>query len=130
MSTQSKRSWQRCRTAVAAALGAAVLGCFGGPAQNIRGGSEIVEGGVIFRYYDTDAARVYLVGDFNNWSPRADPLVDENGDGQWTLFINLPPGVYQYKFVVDDTWIPDPRNPERASDGFDGENSVIRVPDQ
>jgi 1,4-alpha-glucan branching enzyme len=116
------------KTAVATAVAIALAGCFGGSAQNSRVGAEIVEGGVIFRYYDTNASHVFLVGDFNGWAPRADSLADENGDGEWTLFINLAPGVYQYRLVVDDNWIADPRNPEKVSDGFGGENSIVRVP--
>jgi hypothetical protein len=55
-------------------------------------------------------------------------MTDENGDGEWTLFYDLPPGVYEYKFVVDGThWIADPENPNKISDGFDGENSVLTV---
>jgi len=116
------------------ALGWAALllvGCASGrfAAQHLKGGPEIVEGGVIFRYYDPDAEKVYLVGDFNNWSPTADPMSDKNGDGEWTLFFPLPPGSYQYKFVVDGVyWIPDPRNPVSVPDGFGGRNSVISVP--
>jgi hypothetical protein len=108
----------------------AAPGCFGGSGREAaRGGPEIVEDGVIFRYYDPDAARVDLVGDFNGWSPRADAMVDKNGDGQWTSLLKLPPGVYAYKFVVDSVhWIPDPKNSERVPDGFEGENSVVRVP--
>lgn len=95
----------------------------------MKGGFEVVEGGVIFKYYDPDAAKVYLVGDFNNWTPSIDPMVDENGDGQWTLFYPLGPGRYEYKFVVDGRyWIPDPRNPNKVPDGLDGLNSVIVVP--
>ena len=50
------------------------LGCFGGSGREseLRGGPEIVEGGVVFRYYDPKATRVNVVGDFNGWSPRAD----------------------------------------------------------
>ena len=116
------------RAAIAAAVLAAA-GCFGGSGQNVsRIGPEIVEGGVIFHYFDKGAARVNVVGDFNNWSPKTDAMVDENGDGEWTLFYTLAPGVYQYKFVVDGKqWITDPRNPEKVSDGFEGENSVLRV---
>jgi len=118
------------RTAFALILAAAAVGCFGGSGRNVpRAGPEIVEGGVIFRYYDRDASRVNVVGDFNNWSPRADAMVDDNGDGEWTLFYTLAPGVYQYKFVVNSSqWIPDPRNPDKVNDGFEGENSVVRIP--
>jgi 1,4-alpha-glucan branching enzyme len=84
---------------------------------------------VIFRFHDRDAKKVFLVGTFNQWSPRADPMVDKNGDGEWTIFYQLKPGVYEYKFVIDgSTWIPDPQNPLTVPDGFDGRNSLIRVP--
>lgn len=120
--------WIAC--ALCAAWPVMMAGCFGGaPAGSVGGGLEIVEGGVVFRYYDPKAERVNLVGDFNNWSPRADAMVDENDDGEWTLFYDLPPGVYEYKYVVNGTrWIADPRNPDRVSDGFEGYNSIVRVP--
>ena len=107
----------------------AAWGCASNAPPSGRGMSpEYVEGGVIFRFYDPEAKHVYVVGDFNNWSVKADPMVDANGDGEWTLFYTLGPGVYQYKFVVDGTsWLPDPRNPESAPDGFDGRNSVVRI---
>jgi 1,4-alpha-glucan branching enzyme len=106
------------------------MGCFGGSGREaVHGGPEVTESGVIFRFYDPDASRVCVVGDFNGWSPNAHPMVDDNADGQWTLFCNLPPGAYPYKFVVDGTrWIPDPKNFDRAPDGFDSENSIVRVP--
>lgn len=90
-------------------------------------GPERVEDGVVFRYYNQDAKKVYLVGDFNSWSPLADPMKDMNGDGHWSLFYPLQPGTYRYKFVVDGRWIPDPSNSDSEPDGFDGINSVVRV---
>ncbi len=114
-------------------LSALVLaGCAskGGPGGGGSGsGPEIVEGGVVFRYYDTEVSRVHLVGDFNNWSPVTDPIMDKNNDGEWSLFYPLAPGTYEYKFVLDGIyWIPDPRNPNSVSDGFEGRNSVVVVP--
>jgi hypothetical protein len=110
-------------------------GCVGGrsPAGDFAGrgdqGPEITEGGAIFRYYDKDASKVHLAGDFNNWSPNSDPLIDRNGDGEWTLFYPLSAGRYEYKFVVDGVyWIADPKNPNEVSDGFEGRNSVIIFP--
>jgi 1,4-alpha-glucan branching enzyme len=119
------------KSVLVVASSAILVGCFGGAARDgaSRGGPEVVGGGVVFRYYDPKAKRVNLVGDFNNWSPRADAMVDENGDGEWTLFYDLPPGVYEYKYVVDGVrWIADPKNPDKVSDGFEGQNSVVRVP--
>ena len=119
---------------VALVVLAVSCGCAGGgrPGASSGGysdqGPEITEGGAIFRYFDQDAKKVHLAGDFNNWSPASDPMIDRNGDGEWTLFYPLSPGTYEYKFVVDGVyWIADPKNPNGVSDGFDSRNSVIIV---
>ena len=90
---------------------------------------ELVQGGAVFRYINSEAKKVFLVGDFNNWSPQSDPMKDLNGDGYWSLFYPLRPGEYQYKFIVDDQWIPDPLNTESVPDGFGDINSVIKIPE-
>jgi len=108
-----------------------VLGGCGGPSPIPRGGGgpELVDGGALFRYRNPGAKTVHLVGDFNAWSPTSDPMVDENSDGEWTLFYPLGPGRYAYKFIVDGKkWISDPTNPVSEPDGFDGQNSVVAVP--
>ena len=111
-------------------IAAGSFGCgSSGPPPGMETGPELVDGGVIFRFYDRDARRVHIVGDFNNWSVRSDPMVDKNGDGQWTILYTLSPGIYEYKFVINRTkWIADPRNPETVPDGFDGVNSVLKIP--
>ncbi|MCK4776141.1 MAG: hypothetical protein KAT30_15205, partial [Candidatus Krumholzibacteria bacterium] len=67
-------------------VGLAIFGC--GSRQRAGVGPEpspeIVEGGAVFRYFNSDAKKVLLVGDFNNWSPTADPMKDLNGDGHWS----------------------------------------------
>ena len=53
---------------------------------------------------------------------------DPDGDGIWEAVVKLPPGRYQYKFVVDQvTWKEDPNNPQRVDDGFGGFNSLLVV---
>ncbi len=108
----------------------AILAACGSPPPPPGGGEpEVLKGGVMFRYRNGDAKKVYVVGDFNDWSPTSDPMTDDNGDGQWTLFYPLAPGRYAYKFVVDGkNWVADPVNPESEPDGFDGRNSVVVVP--
>ncbi len=49
-----------------------------------------------------NAENVSVVGSFNEWEPT--PLSDENGDGIWTASIPLPPGRYEYAFVIDGRW--------------------------
>ncbi|HHS50705.1 MAG TPA: hypothetical protein ENN07_06265, partial [candidate division Zixibacteria bacterium] len=76
------------------------------------------------------AESVNLAGSFNGWSTEATPMSDDDGDGRWTVTIDLPDGEYQYKFVVNgNVWIQDPNNPKGAPDGFGGSNSVIVVGD-
>ena len=45
---------------------------------------------------------VFVSGTFNNWSGDANPLSDANNDGIWETTINLPAGVYEYKFTLDN----------------------------
>lgn len=106
----------------------AAMSCSGGPPPPVTGGPEPVEGGVLFRYKNSNAKRVNLVGDFNDWSPSADPMADENGDGEFTLFYPLGVGTYAYKFLVDGkNWVSDPANPSSEPDGFNGRNSIVKV---
>jgi len=55
-----------------------------------------------------DAKHVYLSGSFNNWAP--DGLEMKRVNNTWILPYTLATGNYEYKFVVDGKWIPDPTN--------------------
>lgn len=52
------------------------------------------------------AKAVFLAGTFNGWKPDAEPLRPVNG--KWTVTLPLPPGHYEYKFVVDGQWCCEP----------------------
>lgn len=69
-------------------------------------------------------AAVFLAGDFNNWNPSGHALADGDGDGVWTVVIDLPAGRYEYKFVVDGRWIEDVNADQFQDDPFGGRNSV------
>lgn len=97
-----------------------------------------VQGGFSFDYYAPSARQVTLAGNFNNWGgtegggrydPVIDPMSDPDGDGIWNIVVPLPPGRYQYKFVIDGglRWEQDPNNPDVAYEGG-FENSVVLVP--
>ncbi len=76
-----------------------------------------------------EAASVRLTGDFVSWSREGIALEDPRGTGVWTTDVVLPPGVYQYTFVVNGTeWVPDPRAVSQVDDGFGQTNSVVIVP--
>ncbi len=73
------------------------------------------------------AKAVFLAGEFNNWNPSGKAMKDDDGDGTWTAIVDLPPGRYEYKFVVDGQWLEDPKAKESAPNPFGGKNSVVVV---
>lgn len=82
------------------------------------------------------AGVVYLAGTFNGWDPTATPLT-RRADGTWAVTLDLPPGRYEYKFVVDGQWCcepgceePPPNCPHCVPNGFGTMNRVIEVPER
>ncbi|MCO4761627.1 MAG: hypothetical protein KC502_09000 [Myxococcales bacterium] len=88
-------------------------------------------GQTTFAYKPTPGVKqVLLSGSFNGWATtaaKASILLDDDGDGVWTTTLVLQPGQWQYKFIVDGTWLPDPTNPNKVDDGFGNKNSVLTV---
>ncbi|ANQ53570.1 isoamylase early set domain-containing protein [Thermosipho sp. 1070] len=85
------------------------------------------EGYVVIRYYNPDADYVMIAGDFNNWDAESDEMYGL-GDGWWEAILELEPGEYQYKFVVNgEEWVEDPNAFAYVPDGFGGKNSVLKV---
>jgi hypothetical protein len=81
---------------------------------------------VTFRLYDhPDARKVVLAGSFNNWNESREQMTYING--MWTTTVQLHGGKHTYKFIVDGTWINDPKNPIKEDDGFGNINSVLFV---
>ena len=73
------------------------------------------------------AKSVYLVGDFNDWVPTETPLKLEKKSGTWKSSLKLKPGKYQYKFVVDGSWLNDPANGSTITNSFGSQNSIVEV---
>jgi serine protease AprX len=74
------------------------------------------------------ATQISLVGRFNRWAEDV-LLMEPAAGGLWSIEIPmLPPGHYQYKFLVDEqNWIEDFSNPYREPDGYTGFNSILVV---
>jgi len=82
---------------------------------------------VAFALRRPGARRVSLVGDFDVWSPTAEPM-RRLADGTWTTTIALTPGRHAYAFVVDDTvWVTDPTAPLVRDPDYGRDHSVIVV---
>jgi chromosome partitioning protein len=103
------------------------------PPQEIRAGSTTQEGPpreVVVQYRDGGANDVRIAGDFNGWVPDKNvrSLVQAEGEQRvWTKILNLPPGTYHYRYVVDGEWREDPANPQAAPGPVGGRNSVLVV---
>jgi hypothetical protein len=72
------------------------------------------------------AKQVSLCGEFNGWASDAAPMKQRQG-GLWETTVALAPGRYQYKFVVDGNWIPDPQARENVWNPHGTLNSVVEV---
>ncbi|HWN93960.1 MAG TPA: glycogen-binding domain-containing protein [Methylomirabilota bacterium] len=82
--------------------------------------------GFALRLVAPAAQAVSVAGTFNNWQPNATPLKPASG-GAWIGELKLAPGRYEYLFVVDGKWLPDPAARECAPNPFGGLNSVVSV---
>jgi hypothetical protein len=84
----------------------------------------------VVRYRDAAANDVRIAGDFNGWVPDKGvrSLIESDGETRvWTKILRLPPGTYQYRYVVDGEWRDDPENPDREADTIGSRNSVLVV---
>jgi hypothetical protein len=97
------------------------------------GAVKKVPEGVEFSYYDPSAYSVALAGTFNNWDSQSHAMTKDE-EGTWSVVLELTPGRYEYKFVVNGSdWMADPDNPKVVGDYGNSEieidedgNPVIR----
>lgn len=96
---------------------------------------------VKFIFDSPSSKTVYLAGQFNNWAADKAKVsknetvnivieMEKNKQtGFWEKFVFLPPGKYQYKYVLDgQIWKYDQNTLEKVDDGYGGYNSIIVVP--
>lgn len=78
------------------------------------------------KFTDPAARKVCVAGSFNNWNPEASRMVKLDED-RWAKDLPLAPGVYEYRFVVDGTWIADPDADYAVINPHGERNSVVTV---
>ena len=81
---------------------------------------------VRFSFESTGAREVFLLGDFNNWDPKAHPM-KKDVNGKWNRTVTMPPGKYEYKFLADGRWLLDPCNDQSCPNCFGTDNSVLNL---
>jgi 1,4-alpha-glucan branching enzyme len=72
------------------------------------------------------ARSISIIGTFNGWRHEATPMT-RVGEGRWFQELLLPPGVYEYQFLIDGKWLPDPQGPKTTPNPFGEVNSVLEV---
>jgi 1,4-alpha-glucan branching enzyme len=89
-------------------------------------GHDIASRVVRVEFKHPTAEVVAIAGSFNDWHPGATQMV-ALGEGRWLKELVLPPGTYEYLFVADGQWLPDPLATKTVSNPFGGLNSVFEV---
>ena len=86
-----------------------------------------VDKAVVFSIEADAGYDVYVAGSFNDWNPAQHKLVDDKGEGIYSIELRLAPGDYEYKFVVNGTWCVDPNCKEWVANSLGTLNSVLHV---
>jgi 5'-AMP-activated protein kinase regulatory beta subunit len=81
---------------------------------------------VTFRFEAPDVHEVILMGDFNGWNPKKHPM-KHNKDGIWEKTAILPPGNYEYKFLVDGNWQMDPESNHVRMNCYGTYNNLLTI---
>jgi len=98
--------------------------------ESILPSRQVEPGKVLFTLREEEARSVHVVGDFNDWTPSQEARLEPQGEGLFAARLQLEPGVYQYRFIVDGRWIEDPANPRTMPAPFGGRNSVLEIDEQ
>jgi 1,4-alpha-glucan branching enzyme len=70
------------------------------------------------------AKQVAVAGDFSSW--KLLPMKKQK-DGRYAVTVPLPPGVYEYRFIIDGQWMADPDHNHWAPNPHGSFNSVAQV---
>lgn len=70
--------------------------------------------------------KVTVTGEFTAWSKEGIAM-KPMGKGRFRTMLNLAPGKYQYRLIVDGKWTNDLDTEERIGNPFGTENSVLVV---
>ncbi len=82
---------------------------------------------ITFRFQAQPGSDVHVAGDFNDWDPSARRMKDKDNSGNYATTMLLPPGEYQYKFVIDGHWSIDPNCDEWVPNAMGSLNSVLKI---
>ena len=82
---------------------------------------------VLFSLEASQGRSAAVAGSFNDWEPAATPMQYDPQSQTYRAIVELAPGEYEYKFVVDGEWLLDESNPGFFPNDFGTLNSVLSV---
>ena len=80
----------------------------------------------LFTFKAPAALSVVLAGDFTQWQENAIQMKKQAG-GLWHATVEVAPGTYHYRFLVDGQWRDDPECTLRVPNPYGDQNSVREV---
>ncbi|HYG34451.1 MAG TPA: isoamylase early set domain-containing protein [Clostridia bacterium] len=86
-----------------------------------------IEKPIEFSFHEPRANSVAVAGTFNGWDQKRNEM-RKDSKGTWKTTVWLPPGRYEYRFVVDgEQWMSDPKAKESVANNFGSTNSIVMV---
>jgi len=82
---------------------------------------------VTFQLAANPKSEVFLAGTFNNWDPTRHCMKDTRNNGKYAITLVLPKGQYEYKFVVNGSWMVDPECQNWVRNSLGTLNSLVTV---
>ena len=79
---------------------------------------------VTFSITAPQATHVFLAGEMTDWDAGKREM-GRDAAGTWQITLDLEPGQWLYKFVVDGQWVEDPATPDHDADGQGGQHSFV-----
>src|SRR5215470_9957150 len=71
------------------------------------------------------ADKVYLVGDFNNWSRLSHPFRQDR-EGRWTITVDLEVGrTYQFRYLRQQEWLNESQADGYVRNPFGSQNFLV-----
>ncbi len=81
---------------------------------------------VPFRTRLMGAREVVLTGDFTNWS-KDQIRLHPSGEGEWNAVLELLPGEYRYRLLVDGEWRDHDEAARRVPNPFGSQDCILLV---
>lgn len=75
-----------------------------------------------------NAKQVFLAGEMTDWDVDKRAM-QRDASGTWHATLDIEPGQWLYKFVVDGQWVQDPATSDHDADGQGGQHSFVFVGD-